>query len=111
MKKVYASVGFLLMLCSLWAYSTYAQGSWEGRQLEMMCEKIQAYEEACGSASPSECKSNNQEAIDHFFNLCFFSHTSNSLACLKRINWLYSDMFTHHHIEPCKTSLHYAPEE
>ena len=104
MKKILLSIIFVFALCA-GIYSLYAQGSLEGRQLGSMCEKIQAYEEECGIASPAECKSNNKEVIDNFMGVCFFSNTTNSLACIKRINWLYADMFANNQVEPCKTSL------
>lgn len=104
MKKIYLGILLLLLLC-VGAYSTYAQANLESRQLGLMCETIRVYEEECGTAAPSECKSENKAAIDGFLSLCFFNNTSNSLACLKRINWLYADMFANHKVEPCKTSL------
>lgn len=109
MKKIYLSVALLIGL-SLAVYSTYAQSNLEGRQLTSMCEKIQAYEEECGSASPAQCTSSNKVAINDFMNVCFFNNTVNSLACIKRINWLYADMFTHNQVEPCKTSLIHSGE-
>lgn len=104
MKKIYLSL-VLVIVVSLGVYSTYAQGSVEGRQLTSMCEKIQAYEEECGSDSPSQCASANKTVINDFLNVCFFNNTVNSLACIKRINWLYGDMFSNNQIEACKTSL------
>lgn len=70
-----------------------------------MCETIHSYENECGTSSPAECKANNKEVVDGFLNLCFFNNTINSLACMKRINWLYADMFANNQVEPCKTSL------
>ncbi len=107
MKRIYLSLVLASTLCLL-VYSTYAQSSLETRQLSSMCEKIHAYEGECGSSSPSECKSSNKEAVDTFLNLCFFNNTTNSLACIKRINWLYADMFANNQVEPCKTSLNEA---
>lgn len=109
MKKIYLGL-FLLFAFCFGIYSTYAQSSVEGRQLSAMCETIHVYEEECGMFSPGECKSENKAVIDRFLNLCFFNNTTNSLACLKRINWLYADMFANNQVEPCKTSLNQASQ-
>lgn len=104
MKKIYLSL--LLIFCLSFAvYSTYAQPGLEGRQLSAMCEKIHAFEEECGAASPGECSAGDKAIVNDFLNVCFFNNTANSLACIKRINWLYADMFANNQIEPCRTSL------
>ncbi len=109
MKKIYLSLALVLVV-SLGVYSTYAQTGVEGRQLTFMCEKIHAFEEECGNNSPTQCNSSNKAVINDFLSVCFFNTTVNSLACIKRINWLYADMFTNNQIEPCKTSLTHAGE-
>ena len=104
MKKILLSVIFISALC-LGIYSIHAQASLEGRQLGAMCEKIHSYEEECGTSSPDQCHSNHKEVVDAFMSVCFFSNTTNSLACINRINWLYADMFANNQVDPCKTTL------
>ncbi|GEM_PF-6800138 len=76
--------------------------------LQSMCEKIAVYEKECGSRPPQECKSYNPETIENFVGLCFYNSTLSSSACIKQINWLYADLFSKNHVEPCKTSLNTA---
>lgn len=74
-------------------------------QLQVLCEKIAAYEKLCGSQTPSSCGADDTDVVDDYVESCFNSYTISSGDCIERINQDYAAQFAQEKVPLCASTL------